>query len=124
MPLGLTINKKQKAFSLHRLLYETFIGPIPEGAQIDHIDGNRANNDLSNLRVVNQSENTKNAFDNGRAGQIPVLQYDKNWNFIQEFPTIQAAADAIGRTHAAVRTAIQRNGCSCGFHLKKKEENI
>lgn len=122
--VGLTIDKRNKMFSLHRLLYETFIGPIPEGAQIDHIDGNRANNDLSNLRVVNQSENTKNAFANGRAGQIPILQYDENWNFIQEFPTIQAAADAVGRSHAAIRTAILRGGSSGGYYWKKKEGNI
>lgn len=107
-------------YSIHRLIYETFIGPIPEGMLIDHIDGNRSNNSLSNLRLTTQSENMKNSMINGHNGQIPILQFDKQGNFIQEFPTIQAAADAVGRTHAAIRTAILRNGTSGGFIWKKK----
>lgn len=37
---------------LARLKYLTFIGPIPEGCTIDHIDGNTLNNDTRNLRAV------------------------------------------------------------------------
>lgn len=111
---------KNHVYSIHRLVYETFIGPIPEGMKVDHIDGNRSNNSLSNLRLVTQSDNMKAAMANGHSGQIPVLQFDKKGNFIQEFPTIQAAADAVGRTHAAIRTAILRNGTSGGYKWKRK----
>lgn len=37
---------------LARLKYLTFVGPIPEGCVIDHIDGNTFNNDIRNLRAV------------------------------------------------------------------------
>ena len=37
---------------LARLKYLTFVGPIPEGYTIDHIDGNTFNNDIRNLRAV------------------------------------------------------------------------
>ena len=47
---------------------------------------------------------------------------DSAGNFIQEFPTIQAAANAVGRTHAAIRTAILRNGTSGGYKWKKKSQ--
>lgn len=109
-------------YSIHRLIYETFNGPIPEGMLVDHIDGNRSNNALSNLRLVTQSNNMKSAMENGHNGQIPVLQFDKQGKFIQEFSTIQAAADAVGVTHAAVRSAILRGGTSGGYIWKKKSQ--
>ena len=29
---------------IHRLIYETFVGPIPDGYEIDHVDTNKDNN--------------------------------------------------------------------------------
>ena len=37
---------------LARLKYLTFVGPIPPGCTIDHIDGDTMNNDIRNLRCV------------------------------------------------------------------------
>ena len=42
---------------IHRLVYETFVGPIPDGLQINHIDHNTHNNNLDNLELVSQREN-------------------------------------------------------------------
>lgn len=109
-----------KPYSIHHLVFETFYGYNPQ--IIDHIDGNRHNNALNNLREVTQSQNMSYTMINGHSGQIPILQYDKQGNFIKEFPTIQAAADEMGVTHAAIRSALQRGGSSCGFYWIKKEK--
>ena len=53
-------NQKTKHFSIHRLVWEAFNCTIPEGMQIDHIDGDKTNNKLSNLRVVTPKENSNN----------------------------------------------------------------
>lgn len=45
---------------VHRLVWETFNGEIPDGYEIDHIDGNKQNNALSNLRCVTHTENMNN----------------------------------------------------------------
>ena len=37
---------------LHRLVWSIAYGPIPHGHHVDHIDGNKANNALCNLRLV------------------------------------------------------------------------
>lgn len=118
--LRITIRNKQ--YSIHRLVWETFNEPIPEGYYIDHIDGDKSNNALSNLRLVTQSDNMKNAMKNGHKGQILVLQYDKKENFIQEFESIQKAADAMGVSHAAIRSAIDRNG-TCKNYIWQKALN-
>lgn len=57
----LRIDNKKINFFIHRLVWETYVGPIPEGKWIDHIDRVRDNNDLSNLRVLTQQQNRWNS---------------------------------------------------------------
>lgn len=45
---------------IHRLVYITFIGTIEDEYEIDHIDRNRQNNDISNLRIVSRIFNSYN----------------------------------------------------------------
>lgn len=51
---------KPKMLSVHRLVYEVFNGQIPEGMQIDHINGIKDDNRLVNLRCVTPKENINN----------------------------------------------------------------
>lgn len=50
----------RRSIKVHRLVYMTFIGDIPQGYQIDHIDGDASNNNLENLRCVTPKENSNN----------------------------------------------------------------
>jgi len=53
----LHVNILGKNLTLHRLVAEKFI-PNPDNLpQVDHIDGNRQNNDVSNLRWVTNMTN-------------------------------------------------------------------
>jgi len=47
-------------YPVHRLVWHLLMGDIPDGAEIDHINGNRADNRLSNLRIVNDAQNGMN----------------------------------------------------------------
>ncbi|CAL6071526.1 Conserved_hypothetical protein [Hexamita inflata] len=47
-------------FFIHRLVTEAFLGERPDNYDIDHIDRNRQNNQLSNLRYVTRSQNLRN----------------------------------------------------------------
>lgn len=53
---------------VHQLIMLTFVGPVPEGCEVCHNDGNPANNALNNLRYDTRSENI---LDEYRAGRIP-----------------------------------------------------
>lgn len=46
----------------HRLLYEAFIGDIPENHDINHKDGNGLNNNLNNLEALTRQENLHHAY--------------------------------------------------------------
>lgn len=48
-----------RLYKQHRVIYFLETGEQPEG--IDHIDGNKLNNHISNLRAANQSENIANS---------------------------------------------------------------
>lgn len=58
-------NGGKKPFKLHRLLAQTFI-PNPENKlQVNHKDGNKANNSLANLEWSTNSENQLHAWATG-----------------------------------------------------------
>lgn len=43
--------------NVHRLVLETYVGPCPKGMECRHLDGNRANNHIDNLKWGTRSEN-------------------------------------------------------------------
>ena len=45
---------------LHRIVLEAFVGPCPEGHECDHINRDKDNNELTNLRWVTPKENSAN----------------------------------------------------------------
>jgi hypothetical protein len=55
----------KKMYKAHRLIWAMIHGEFPDG-QIDHINGNRSDNRLCNLRVVTQQQNAHNKQKNKR----------------------------------------------------------
>lgn len=53
-------NKKKKHFGVHRLLAQTFLKNHENKPLVDHVDMNKLNNDLTNLRFATKSENSTN----------------------------------------------------------------
>lgn len=58
-------DKKRKAILIHRLVMLHFNDETPK-EQVDHIDFDKTNNRLSNLKWVSRSENMSKNWDNGR----------------------------------------------------------
>lgn len=50
-----------RAFLAHRLVWRAFQGEIPEGLEINHLNGNKKDNRLENLEVCSRSENISHA---------------------------------------------------------------
>lgn len=92
---------------IHKAVAECWLGPKPEGLEIDHIDRNTHNNHYSNLRYVNHSEQMKNRV----LGEHIIKQAKANcaaWNAKisvkvtidgKEYPSIMQAAGFLANLH-------------------------
>jgi len=64
--LRITIyDKGKKRFLLHRLVAYCYLSNNENKSQINHIDGNKLNNNVSNLEYATQSENIRHSFEIG-----------------------------------------------------------
>ena len=55
---------KRKPFRLHRLIAKAFLNDYSDELQVNHIDGDKTNNHLSNLEMVTPSQNMYHAWNN------------------------------------------------------------
>lgn len=57
LAVALTMNGVSRGFQMHRLVMETFVGPLPEGMETRHLNGDRWDARLCNLAYGTHSEN-------------------------------------------------------------------
>ena len=99
---------KPKLIKIHRCLYETFVGPIPKGYDVHHIDHNPQNNSLDNLqllpmhthRKIHYEEHLKPickqaALASAKKLSKTVIQYTLEGEFVAEF---ESTCDASRQT--------------------------
>lgn len=58
----LSVNCKPYLRSAHRMVADAFLGPIPEGMQVNHKNGQKDDPRLSNLEIVTNSENRTHSY--------------------------------------------------------------
>lgn len=61
--VGLWNRGSMKGFGVHRIVARAFIGEIPPSKQVNHKNGVRNDNRLSNLELVTAKENVQHSFD-------------------------------------------------------------
>jgi hypothetical protein len=63
--VSLRINGVKKNYKVHKLVAKVYLENPNNLPQVNHIDGNKYNNCLSNLEWVSASDNMKHAYNNG-----------------------------------------------------------
>ena len=128
LTVGLSKNNHIKSFKVHRLVALHFIPNIENKPEIDHINTIKTDNRVENLRWVTPKENSNNPLSimtkseskkgikNNR--HQPVLQYDKDGNFIREWDTMTEAETTLNITHK-IHVVCQGKRKTCGGYIWK-----
>lgn len=112
-----------KDFLVHHLVYEVFNNQreIPNGYVIDHIDGNKTNNKLTNLRITTLSQNVNAAFyiqkTNKSCRRVRQLTLDDKP--IADFPSAAEAARQLHLDSSTISKVCRGvNKSHGGFHFQ------
>lgn len=126
--IGLRKNGSRKQFYVHRLVATLFIPNPDNKPQVNHIDGNKSNNIVSNLEWVTISENQRHAvrigLKKGRKGSVnpcskPILQYTISGEFIKKWESIASAAKSYNVSRESIKHClVGESHQSCGYVWK------
>lgn len=117
------IRINNKDVSVHRLVADAFLDGDHDGLQVNHIDGNKANNCVDNLEWVTASKNVKHAYSTWlkrhSGGTPPIKVVDECDGTIYE--SVAECARNIGGTTQGVLYALEHSG-KYKHHLFKRYE--
>ena len=79
------VKRNGRRFKLHRLVWECFKGPIPDGYQVNHKDNNKINNRVSNLELLTPSENIRYNYKTNNIKMTDFFDSKRIGNIISSF---------------------------------------
>lgn len=91
-------NGKPKTLLVHRLVAKAFLPEIEGKEYINHKDGSRLNNEVSNLEWCNHTENNNHAFDNNlirTADNVTLINKETNQQY--HFRSKAKASEFLGK---------------------------
>lgn len=106
-----------KLCRIHRLVAEAFL-PNPNGYDtVDHIDGCKENNCVSNLQWMTAADNTR------KANNKPVAQYTRYGEFVKQYNSVLHASAETGVDRYDI-AACARGKCNSRGYIRKTAGNF
>jgi hypothetical protein len=105
-----------KMYKVHRLVVEAFIEKDDSREYVNHIDGDKLNNKLSNLERCTPSENVQHAFDNGLNPTIIDVDKEDFRNLVKAGMYADEMSEVLG---CSIRT-VRRKAIKFGITLNPK----
>ena len=120
-------NGKSKICSVHRLVMKAFVGPCPDGMEVNHKNGIKSDNSFSNLEYITKSENHLHAYRTGlnissEDRGIPkksVNQFMKDGRFVKTYKSVREAARQLGIWNQNISKCCNRKLKSAGGYCWK-----
>lgn len=125
--VGLIINGKQKRMRVHRMVALAFIDNPDNKPYVNHINGNRSDNNVENLEWVTPSENTQHAVDTGlfKSGRThAVIQYNLNGEQMATFESASEAARQTGGSQSKITMCCRRQRDSANDYQWRYYDDI
>ena len=123
--IGLTKDHKQKFYLVHRLVAETFIPNIYNEPIINHKNGNKLDNHISNLEWCTIQYNNQYgtcAKRRSKNNKISINQYDKSNNFIKKWESAIDIQNEIGINQGSVIACCRNKLKTAGGYVWKYAE--
>ena len=114
--VGLHKNGTRKMCYVHRLVAESFIGPCPEGFEVDHINRDRRDNKVKNLRFLRIESNHAQCAEKKKK---PVHQYDLSGVYIASYGSRKEAEEKTGVSRRGICQSANGKKPSAGGFLWK-----
>lgn len=113
--INLMINGERKGLAVHKAVLNSFLEPPFKNAQVNHIDGNKQNNQLSNLEWCTAKENTQHslyALNNILTrGRSIIATHELGW--AKQFRSLRECARFLKCTPGAVSAVIRGHKKKC-----------
>ena len=117
LQVNVLVGGVDRTIYVHRLVGDAVMGPIPDGLETCHVDGDKENNAASNLAYVTHALNMQHAaihktahrpFGNTGAAKLTEDQVRSIRRFHRQGETVRSLADWAGVSDDTIRRIIKR----------------